>query len=55
MRLFLLPEVRKDLKEIIAHYKKFASASVAEDFQDEFRRAARAPTERRAADLIREC
>src|SRR4051794_39288186 len=53
MRLVLLPEVREDLKEIITHYKRVASTSVAEDFRAEFRRLAREAVERPGSFAVR--
>lgn len=53
MRLVLLPEVRKDLREIIAHYKSVAGTSVAEDFHAEFRRFAIEAAERPRSFAVR--
>jgi plasmid stabilization system protein ParE len=40
MRLVLLPQVRKDLKGIMAYYERAATDKIAEEFYAEFERLA---------------
>jgi plasmid stabilization system protein ParE len=54
MGFVLHPAVRKDLKGIIAYYKKVASPRVADNFYDEFLRAAEEAAKRPRSFSARE-